>query len=463
MRFRLFLSFALIILITVTSVVLIVRHNTVDEVRQYMFRGGMMGLNGLVTSLEDCYLEQGSWEPCTPLLEGNGPHSSAMPGGMMEGRMGRNGPGTPGGPRLRLLDDEGTVIGDTRPTLQGQGEPPPTLNGAIPLRVGDQGNQVEGYLLPESQFIFTPQNESVLISRLNKAALTAAAISGLAAILLAAYLGHLILKPIQELTHAAEKIKSGDFSYRVDIKGQGEPATLGQVFNQMAHSIQNATERRKELTADIAHELRTPLSVQQAHLEAMEDGIYDLTTENLQTIREQNQSLIRLVDDLRTLSLADTGELTLERTETDLSQLVKRTLKRFKPRMKEKNIQVSLSLPETSLKMIIDPQRIEQILVNLLSNAVKHSPQAGNVNVMLEKSQDQVILSIHDQGMGIPEDELPHIFERFYKSNKTRNEEDGGTGLGLSISQKLALAHGGSLDARNHPQGGAEFSLILPA
>ena len=458
MRLKLFLSFLLIILITVTSVVLIVRRNTVEEVRQYMFRGGMMGLNNVVVNLEQCYQETLAWEPCTTYLEHGGPPGN-MPGGMNGGRMGGGPPPAGGRTQLKLLDDQGRVIADTGEDPDPAGTRVTSLDGAIPLRVQ---NEVVGYLLPDTPFVFSQQNETQLVQRLNRAALTAALISGISALILASVLGYHLLQPVQSLTEAAEKIKRGDLSQRVEISGSGELAALGQVFNQMAGAIESTAERRKALTADIAHELRTPLSVQQAHLEALEDGIYPLTAENLTPIHEQNQNLVRLVDDLRTLSLADAGELQLERTRTDLTKLIKKVIARYQPRAKEKDVQIDFSSPENPVLAAVDPQRMEQILVNLLSNAFRHSPHGEKVEVKLETREDQLVLTVRDRGEGIPEEEIPWIFDRFYKSKKSRGEEEGGTGLGLSISQKLARAHGGTIRARNHPDRGAEFQLNLP-
>ncbi|MFO8036734.1 MAG: ATP-binding protein [Anaerolineales bacterium] len=459
MRLRLFVSFGVIILITVITSVIIIRQNMVDEVRTFMFRGGMIGLNDLVTNLEDCYQEEQSWDACAELLDRKGGMQGNMPGDMGGGRMGNNPPGKRESQHVQLLDQDGYVLADTQDSIPSEPRDISSLQAAIPLH--DQG-EVVGYLLPENQYAFTVQQETYLISRLSKAALTSAAIAGVTAFLLASYLAYQLLQPIRKLTKAAENIKQGNLEQRVDIQGNTELTTLGQVFNQMAYSLERSAERRKALTADIAHELRTPLSVQQAHLEALQDGIYDLNMENLRPIQEQNQTLVRLVDDLRTLSLADAGELTLERTETNITQLVANVVSQFEPQAKKKGVQISVAAPPTSPHIKIDPQRIEQIIINLLDNAIRHSPEGKSVQLEIKKEKDEIILAVRDHGEGIPEEEIPFIFERFYKSSPSRKREDGGTGLGLSISQKLAQAHGGNLVVHNHPQGGAEFSLSLP-
>jgi signal transduction histidine kinase len=168
------------------------------------------------------------------------------------------------------------------------------------------------------------------------------------------------------------------------------------------------------------------------------------------------------VDDLRTLSLVDAGELRLEFTETDLNQLVAKVVSRFEPQVQKKDLQIDVIFPPDSPLITIDPQRIEQILINLLSNAVRHSPEGHIIQIEIKMHKKYVNLTVHDQGEGIPEEEIPFIFERFYKSSTSRKRDDGGTGLGLSISKKLAQAHGGNLEVRNHPEGGAVFLLTIP-
>jgi len=459
MRLRLFLAFVLIILITIITVTLIIRQNTEEEVRTFMFRGGVMGLNILVSDLEDCYQEKQSWDGCSDLLQMTGGAQGNMSRGMGEGRMGNHSPGNWERQHIQLLDKEGVVVADTQDSIPSQPKDISSLQGLIPLH--NQG-EVVGYLLPENQFPFTQQQESYLISRLNKAAITSAAIAGVIALLLASYLSYPLLQPVRKLTAAAEKVKQGDLEQRVAIKGDTELTTLGRVFNQMVSSLESTAERRKALTADIAHELRTPLSVQQAHLEALQDGIYDLNQENLRPIQEQNQTLIRLVDDLRTLSLVDAGELRLEPTETDLNQLVAKVVSRFEPQVQKKDLQIDIIFPPDSPLITIDPQRIEQILINLLSNAVRHSPEGHIIQIEIKMHKEYVNLTVHDQGEGIPEEEIPFIFERFFKSSTSRKRDDGGTGLGLSISKKLAQAHGGNLEVQNHPEGGAVFLLTIP-
>ena len=219
------------------------------------------------------------------------------------------------------------------------------------------------------------------------------------------------------------------------------------------------------MTADIAHELRTPLAVQRAHLEALQDGIYPLSAQNLQPVLDQNETLTRLVEDLRTLALADAGELSLERTWVDLLELVKRVLARFQAAAAERSVALLLESPQTAagcMEVWGDPLRLEQILNNLLSNAIRYTPAQKPVHISVICQSDLVEVAMHDSGPGISPEILPHIFERFYRADPARSREEGGTGLGLSIARQLAMAQDGTLTASNHPQGGSVFTLRMP-
>jgi signal transduction histidine kinase len=319
-----------------------------------------------------------------------------------------------------------------------------------------------GYLLPENAMNITPRISRVLLARLNRVAITAFLVAGAAAILVALLLAQNLLRPIRQLTRAASQLAKGDLSQRVEVQRSDELATLGRAFNRMAESLEAAEARRRDMTADIAHELRNPLAVQRAHLEALQDSVYPLSLGSLDPIEEQNRLLTRLVEDLRTLALADAGKLELERTPTDLYHLGEKVAARFQPQAAAQGVDIHISQQNAPPPLLVDPQRIEQILNNLLSNALRYTPRAGTINVGIKSDSDAAHLSVHDGGPGIPEGDLPHIFERFYKTDKSRRRSESGTGLGLSIARKLAQAHGGDLIAENHPEGGALFRLSLP-
>jgi signal transduction histidine kinase len=301
---------------------------------------------------------------------------------------------------------------------------------------------------------------------LSQAALTAGLAAGGLSLLLAFLLAFNLLRPVRELTQAAARLGQGDLAQRVPVRGNDELTILGRSFNKMADSLQAATRSRQALTADIAHELRNPLAVQRANLEALQDGVYPLTPENLQPILEQNMLLSRLVDDLHTLALADAGQLKLERIPVDLRLLVERVGERFRPQASSQKITLNQHVPADALAAeagpLLDPLRIEQILSNLFSNALRYTPEGGQIEISLVFRPDLAEMTVRDSGPGIPAEALPYIFDRFYRADRSRSRMDGGTGLGLAIARQLAEAHGGSLTAANHPQGGAVFTLRLP-
>ncbi len=440
MRLRLIISFILVILIAIGSVVLVAHQRTATEVRAYMFRGGALGLEPLVNSLEVYYSRHHTWEGAQSLLENAHP----FPG---------HGSGTSMRQPLFLTDPQGNEI-------NGQGHFSSTaLTQAIPLRAE---GEIVGYLILPKPMRFTPGDETLLLQRFDDAARSAALIAILLGVFLALLLANRLLRPIQALTQAARRMSEGDLSQRVAIRGDDELALLGRTFNHMAASLQEAEERRKALTADIAHELRTPLSVQRAHLEALLDGIYPLTPQNLRPLVESNALLTRLVEDLRTLALADAGQLQLEYSPTDIAALLERLVERFTPAAGARSIQITLSSEGTCPPIPADPARLEQILGNLLSNALRHTPSGGQIRISLKPTPANLLIRIHDSGPGIPPEDLPYIFERFYRADKSRSRAEGGTGLGLTIARQLARAHGGDLRAENHPQGGALFTLTLP-
>ncbi len=456
---RLLLAFALVVLITIISLVIVVRLSTAQTVRTFMFRGGAEGVEELVDDLEDHYNVSGSWRGSEQIIRGFGAEHGGPGMGMGPGR-GQNAVEMMG-QHVRLVDRDGNVVLDNQDRHAGGHIEEGELEYAIPLEVG--GQEV-GYLLADGGMLFTSENERALLTRLNGAAFTAAVIAGGVSLILALLLSYSLVRPVRDLTKAASQMAQGDLSQRVRVRGDKSLATLGKAFNRMAASLQQAGERRRALTADIAHELRTPLAVQRAHLEALQDGIYDLTSENLLPIEEQNRALTRLVEDLRTLALADGGQLTLERTSTDIAALLERSISRFDPQAGSHGVEIHLSPMEMPAFVDIDPQRVEQILNNLLNNALRYTPEGGQICVQCTVDSGQSLLvTVRDTGPGIPEKSLPHIFERFYKADRSRTSAEGGsTGLGLSIAQKLAQAHGGDITAENQPEGGAVFTLRIP-
>ncbi len=456
MRLRLILSFALVALTAVVSVVILARQGAASEVRAFMFPGGMVDMQDLVSALQDYYRQNGSWQGVESLLEPPGRRAQRGYGAGMGGM----GHGMMMDQSLRLADAEGRLVYDSQQVSPVGSLSRAEISAAIPLKVG---GRTVGYLLAMGGMAFTQADEAFLLGRLTRAALTAGLIAGGLSLLLALLLAYSLMRPVRELTRAARRLGEGDLSQRVQARGNDELADLAQAFNRMAASLQQAESSRRALTADIAHELRTPLAVQRAHLEALQDGIYPLSAENLQPVLEQNLALTRLVEDLRTLAMADSGQLKLEFSPTDLIALISRLVEQFHPQADPRRITLRFEHPGLEiLRIQVDALRIEQILTNLLSNALRYTPEGGEISVRAQTLPGRAIVSVRDTGPGIPPEALDRVFERFYRVDRARSRTEGGSGLGLAIARQLAEAHGGTLEARNHPQGGAEFILTLP-
>jgi two-component system sensor histidine kinase BaeS len=450
MRLRLFFGFLLVILVTLTAVASFARQGASVQVHSFMGRGGWYGGEDLVAELETYYRDHGNWQGVDSIFASrHGPGMGMGRGSDFGGMM----------PAWRLAALDGSLVYDP--------------SGAVPQRLSSQELQSAlvltsagstiGYLLTPPEMPAPDQNfEATLLQRITRASFNAALIAGGISLILALLLVTILLKPVNQLSTAAVKLAQGDLSQRVSTRGAKELVALGHSFNRMAESLQRAETSRRAMTADIAHELRTPLAVQRAHLEALQDGIYPLNQDNLEVILRQNQLLDRLVEDLRTLALADSGELKLEKHTLDLAELAADVADGFKGRADQSGVGLQLNLDPSCPDVEADLERIQQILHNLLQNALRHTPHGGKIVLVLTCEDRQARLSIQDSGAGIPPETLPYIFERFYRADPSRSRSEGGTGLGLAIARRLAELHGGRLEAANQAAGGAVFTLILP-
>jgi signal transduction histidine kinase len=270
-----------------------------------------------------------------------------------------------------------------------------------------------------------------------------------------------ISRPLDELVEASNKVAEGDYSIRVEEMGPPEIYSLMRGFNSMAERLQINDQQRRNMLADVSHELRTPITVIQGNVEGILDGLYPADETRLKSILEETQVLSRLVDDLRTLALAESGALRLKREPTDLAELIRDAVSGFEAPMKEKEIQVEMSLRDGE-EANIDPQRVREVLSNLLSNAFRYTPRGGEVSVHLAETgsgaERSVTISVEDNGPGIESADLTHIFDRFYKSS-----DSGGMGLGLSIAKYLIEAHGGKIWAESEVGKGTKISFFLPS
>jgi len=282
------------------------------------------------------------------------------------------------------------------------------------------------------------------------------------AILLAFILSRVILSPVKALTTATRKYGKGDFSQRVNYEGKNELGELASSFNSMADSLANTERLRRNMVADVAHELRTPLSNLKGYLEAISDGVVKPDEATIHSLNEEASSLSHLVEDLQELSLFDAGELKITVQPKDISRLVKETVTAIHPKSVAKGISLTADLPDTISPVYIDNHRIKQVLYNLLDNAIAHTPKDGKIAVTAREHDNTVAVSVSDTGEGIPPEDLPKIFERFYRVDKSRARATGGSGLGLTIAKRLVEAHGGTIKAESRVSQGSTFTFSLP-
>ena len=280
---------------------------------------------------------------------------------------------------------------------------------------------------------------------------------------LGVFVSRLLTAPLARLTGAAQAIAAGDLSQRVDVRSKDEIGDLGTAFNGMAASLAEAETLRRNLIADVSHELRTPLTIIQGNIQAILDGVYPLEMAQMAGLYDETRLLTRLVDDLHDLALADAGQLRLERTPVNVSDLARTAVGQFDPVAEAAGVKLTLETSEDVPEVLGDADRLAQVLRNLLSNAIRHTPAGGQVVMRVERAGEQVTIQVADTGSGIAPEDLPHVFDRFYRGDKSRSRRGGGAGLGLAITRQLVTAHGGQIAVASTPGLGTTFTISLPA
>ena len=310
--------------------------------------------------------------------------------------------------------------------------------------------------------------QQAALDRVNQAVLIGGLIALLAALAIGFFLFRAITRPIDQLTHAAHQLAQGDLSTRVAVDdhasrlGSDEISELGTAFNTMASNLQQSEQVRRDMTADIAHELRTPLAVMRGNLEAMLDGVYPFDAEHLNPVLNQVNLLTRLVEDLRTLALAEAGQLPLTKRPIDLGALLQSILTSFEAQATTQQVALQAELAANSPPVDLDPDRIQQTVGILISNALRYTPPQGSISVATKTDRASVTIEVADTGGGIAPEDLPHVFDRFYRADKSRARESGGSGLGLAIAKSLVEAHGGSITVHSEAGRGTQFDVRLP-
>jgi len=286
---------------------------------------------------------------------------------------------------------------------------------------------------------------------------------GLLTIVIGLLLMRRVVIPLSQVIAAARAVASGDLLARVPVSGPDDLRALSDSFNHMAATLELSDRERRDLLADIAHELRTPLTVIRGRLEGIVDGVYPPDEKQIVPALEETYLLERLVEDLRLLTLAETRQLQFEPRDVSLEKLAEYALDIFTAEASEKNISLQLTNHAPQSRVHVDHQRTEQVIGNLIANALRYIPKDGKIWLMVEQTGDTVSLQVNDNGPGVSEEDLPHLFERFWRGEKSRARTSGGAGLGLAITRQLVEAQGGTITATNLPEGGLQVCVTFPS
>lgn len=325
-----------------------------------------------------------------------------------------------------------------------------------------QSGTVVGYLdISYDSSYSMAENEFQFLASLNRILLVIGCASLIGAVLMGILLSNSIVKPISKVVEITRKISDGDYATRFQEEVRtSELCELTQAVNQMAESLEEQEVLRKRLTSDVAHELRTPVANISSYMEMMIDGVLEPSGERLQSCYDELERLSGLISDLERLRQVENENLTLARSDTDLLELAQAVMGTFESQLREKNLEGQVT--GGSSVVSIDRDRIRQVVTNLVSNAVKYSNSGGFVRVIVEDTGDSGILRVEDNGIGIPQEDLGRIFERFYRTDKSRTRKTGGAGIGLTIVKAIVQAHGGTVTAESELGKGSAFTVTLP-
>jgi two-component system sensor histidine kinase BaeS len=444
LRTKLVLAFLLISLVIIALVAVFARWNTSAEFRRYIFDRNQ---EGFVSVLANYYAQGGSWEGVQDIFR-RGP----MPFGM-----GQSLPMPVG--EIVLFDTEFNVLIGGHGYHMGDRVTQDQLNDVLPVEIEDE---TVGYVLLRRDVFREQPIESAFLERLTQQLVLGSIAVISVALLLGLILARSLTRPLQQLTEATRKVATGDLDVKVDIRAKDELGELAQSFNLMNQRLAQSRDMRRQMTADIAHELRTPVSVILGYADGLKENVIPPSQETFDLIQEQAEQLEHLIEDLRTLTRAEAGELALDLSPTDPSPLVQRLIATYEPQAARQEIALKVEIDEPIGKILIDADRFRQVLSNLLSNALQYTPAGGQITTSIAADEEEVSIRITDTGGGIPPEDLELIFERFFRRDPSRSRDTGGSGLGLSIVKSLVERQGGQIRVESKVGEGTSFILSFP-
>jgi len=446
---KLILAFLSIGIVSVAIIFITARWNTQAEFISFLTDQNQ---NNIIVTLSDYHIANTSWAGVDELY-------------VKDMRLGQGmgqGPGHGMPQPFTLADENGIIIFSA-----GKYKPGDQLSKAdeqIGTPITEAGKVIGIYVPMRMPFEGKPR-ELEFIERTSLTLLYGALIGAVIALLLGIFLSRTLTRPIRELTQATHAVSEGDLSQQVVVRSNDELGELSKAFNKMSTELLRSVNARKQMTADIAHELRTPLSLILGHAEAVHDGVLQPTHENFEIIREEATRLEHLVNDLRTLSLADAGELTINPQVIEPERLIQEVASPYQYETQKKNISLEVDIAPHLPTIEVDPGRMTQVLTNILDNALRHTPEGGKIILSAQQNAEQVEFAIQDSGPGVKPEDLGRIFERFYRADSSRQRDGemlGGSGLGLAIAKSIVQAHNGQLSAESEAGKGLKIIIVLP-
>lgn len=465
---KLILAFLAVSLVGTLLLALITGRTTASEFGTFVISQQEAEIAGQLAAY---YESQGSWNGVAEWL------STIEPGpGMMGGMGPPEGAGPPGGAAgsgrgagrgrnsFALADASGQILVAGMGYSRNEQVAGDVLAEGTPIVVG--GQTVGTLLWMRGMSVVTPAGTAFL-ERVNRLIIWAAAGATIAALLLGVLLARTLTRPLHELTAATHDVAQGDLGRQVEVHSEDELGQLARGFNRMSRDLAYAQQRRRQMTADIAHDLRTPIAIIQGHAEALRDGVLPPDADSFNLIHEEALRLNRLVEDLRTLSRVEAGELSLVRRPVAVVGWLQRLVTAQQTRAREQGVSLELTmspqLEESEMRVTMDPDRMAQVVNNLVDNAIRHSSAGETVSVGLRGAGGAMQITVRDRGPGIDPQDLSHVFERFYRADKSRQRHRGGSGLGLAIAQSIVEAHDGRIWVESEAGQGATFFVELKA
>ncbi len=454
LRVKLIAAFLLTSVLGVGLSALFIRQFVVREFDEYVIE---QRRSDVVRLSQSYYSTYGSWEGLERWMK------SLVP---VVGSPGNQPGGPPGFPPHRpendlfaIVDAAGRVVAPSGPYRMGASVAPSERTQGVAIVVA---GQTVGYILTPERSGFRNPAEEQYLARTDRALGMATAIVIVIALSLGTVLTQLMIRPLQELTLATQQIAGGNLSHQVRVRSRDEIGILALQFNRMSADLARANQLRQQMTADIAHDLRTPLTVISGYLEALRDEVLKPTPARFATLYDETQILLHLVEDLHTLSLADAGELSLNRRPIILNDLLEHVAATYQHAAEQHGVALSVQPAANPSPSLLDAEQITRVLRNLISNALRYTPERGQITLSAHTTAESTQLVVADTGSGIAAEHLGNIFERFYREDTSRHQATGGSGLGLAIVKSIVELHGGSIAVASAPGQGTTFTITLP-